>query len=107
MTINLESCLFYRDGSETTRGYVGNDWLDGVTLRQVARYAFAAPASGARGVSFTLYSTRGDGDFIPLRFYIGTDPNSHVNAGENSEYTGELILGSDYMTFTGEAEESA
>lgn len=69
---------------------------------RVARYQFITPAEGSSHQEILYYSSglRG-GNHIPIRFYIGTDPNSHANAWNNSEYHGTLTLGSDKETFTG------
>lgn len=72
--------------------------------RRVARYKFTAPASGASGLSITIYSGgRGSGNHIPINFFIGTDPDSHANAGPGSTATGTFTLGDDWLTFTGSA----
>lgn len=72
--------------------------------RRVARCKFTAPASGATGINISIYSSgKGGGSHIPIKFYIGTDPNSHANAGSESTATGTLTLGDDWMTFTGNA----
>lgn len=73
--------------------------------RRVGRYQFTAPSTGATNVSFTFYSAgRGAGNHIPIKFYIGTDPDSHANAGPDSTATGTLTLGDDWLTFTGSAD---
>ena len=104
--IELTDVLFYRGGQSGFSKIVGNDWMDGHVTSRVARYTFTAPAEGAQRVKVTFYTIgREGGDYhIPIRFFIGTDPNSHADAGAGSEYTGELILGGDWMTFTAEAE---
>lgn len=73
--------------------------------RRVGRYKFTAPSTGATSVSFAFYSSgRGAGNHIPIKFYIGTDPDSHANAGPDSTATGTLTLGDDWLTFTGSAD---
>lgn len=104
-TINLTNVLFYKGGTSGVSEVVGNDWESNAVVSRVARYTFTAPDEGAQGVSLTLHSSGiGGGSHIPIRFYIGTDPDSHTNAGPDSEYTGELTIGDDWLTFTGEAE---
>lgn len=105
-TISLpnDGWLFYIGGRSGASSVVGNDWSGGAVLRRVARQSFVAPSTGATSVSLTYHTNRGNGAFIPLRFYIGTDPDSHANAGPSYAYTGELTLGSDYLTHTGQAD---
>lgn len=101
-TITLSSPLFYKAGvsSSTTSGVVGYE----DNTRRVARYTFTAPSTGATGISLTIPTTgKGAGSHIPIKYYIGTDPNSHANAGAESAATGKLEIGSDWLTFTGTA----
>lgn len=104
--IELTDGLFYREGQSATTMAVGNEWADDRAISRVARYTFTAPSEGAQKVKVTFHTGgRSAGDsHIPIRFFIGTDPDSHANAGATYEYTGELTLESDWITFTGEAD---
>lgn len=98
-SFELESTTgtFYKDGKVVTSRVVGYE----SQVNRVARYSFLTPAEGANHIEITFYSNGlADGSQIPVRFYIGTDAESHANAGAGSEYTGELTLGSDGETFT-------
>ena len=86
MTIELLNPTFYRGGVSGVSAIVGNDWLNGAVIGRVARYTVVAPDVGAQRISMTLHTTgKHDGAHIPIRFYVGTDPNSHANAGPDSE----------------------
>lgn len=100
---SLESTngTFFKDGDEVSSRVVGVE----SQVNRVARYPFTTPAEGASHVEITFYSSgKAAGTAIPVRYYIGTDPESHINAGVNAEYTGELTMGSDGITFTGSAD---
>ncbi len=101
-TIELTEVLFYKGGSSGASKVVGYE----DSSRRVARYTFTAPDVGAQKISLTLRTNgRGNGSHIPIRFFIGTDPDSHANAGSESEYTGTLELDTDnYVVFTGAAD---
>lgn len=93
-----EGSAFYEAGKVVSGRVVG------ISNRKnrVARYQFITTAEGSSHQEILYYSSGlGGGSHIPVRFYIGTDPNSHTNAGVNSEYHGTLTLGSDKETFTG------
>lgn len=102
--ITLTEPLFYKAGVSGVSRVVGNDLQDNAIVSRVVRYAFTVPQSGARKVSLTLYSGTHDGSWIPLRFFVGTDPDSHANANMDYEYTGDLVLQEDYLTFIGQAD---
>lgn len=88
---------FYKNGNSGASRVVGYE----SQANRVARYSFVTPAEGGSHVDIVYYSNGlAGGSKIPVRFFIGTDPNSHANAGAGSEYTGELTLGSDGETFT-------
>lgn len=73
--------------------------------RRVARVQFVAPSIGATHVSLTIQTGGiGGGSHIPIKFYIGTDPNSHANAGAESVSTGTLTLANDWVVFNAEAD---
>lgn len=103
-TIELLDPVFYKngkDGASVVVGYEGGE-------RRAVRYTITAPDVGAQSVNLTLHTAgRGGGEqakHIPLRFFIGTDPGSHANAGYDAEYTGQLMLEDDWLTFTGKAD---
>lgn len=102
MEILLTDVLFYRNGVSGATRIVGNETGDS-TGRRIARYTFITPAAGA-GKEIMVFHISGlsDGSRIPVRFFIGTDPDSHANAGPESEYTGELTLAGDWLSFSGE-----
>lgn len=102
----LTEWVWYAGGDAGASNVVGNDWKDGGLLRRVARTQFVSPEAGASGVSFVMHTWKPEdsGKRIPLNFFIGTNPDSHANAGPGTEATGALTLGSDYMTYTGTAE---
>lgn len=92
---------FFKAGKTTTSRVVGYESLS----NRIARYAFTSPAEGSSHQEIVFYSNGlGGGTKIPIRFYIGTDENSHTNGGANSTYHGTLTLGSDGKTFTGSSD---
>lgn len=104
-TIQLTEALFYKGGSGGSSQVVGNDYEDSTVVSRVVRYTFTAPESGASRIRLTFHiSGIGDGDTVPLRFFIGNDPESHANAGAESPYAGELTLADDWLSLSGEAE---
>lgn len=104
-TIELTDVLFYKGGSSGVSKVVGNDWENDATISRVARYTFTAPETGALRLSMKFHvSGVGDGDAIPIRYYIGTDPDSHADAGPESPYTGELTLADDWLSLSGAAD---
>lgn len=103
--IDLSTVQFYKGGSAVSSGVVGNDYASGAVIRRVARYTIQAPKNGASKISLSFTANQfGDGSFINLRFFIGTDPSSHVNAGAESEFTGEFTLDTTYLKFTAAAD---
>lgn len=99
-TITLSNPLFYKAGSSGVSEVVGYE----DNSRRVARYTFTAPSTGATGISLNIPTAgKGAGSHISIKYYIGTDPSSHANAGAESAATGTLTIGSDWLTFTGEA----
>lgn len=98
-SFELESTTgtFYKDGKTVTSRVVGYESM----VNRVARYSFLTPAEGANHIEIIFYSNGlAGGNQIPVWFFIGTDPDSHANAGADASYTGELTLGSDGETFT-------
>lgn len=103
-TIFLNESLFYRNGVSGASRIVGND-TGSKAGRRVCRYSFTAPETGASSEELAFHIAGvSDGTAISVRFYIGTDPDSHTNAGLESAYTGELTLSGDWLMFTGQAE---
>lgn len=95
---------YYIGGKAGASRVVGNDWRDGAAINRVVRYTITPPPEGASKVSlFFNVGGLSDGTAIRLRYYIGTDPNSHINAWNNSEYTGELTRSTDGYSFTAES----
>ena len=100
--INGIDVQFYSKGGTSSSRVVG---IESKSNRLV-RYTFTTPGEGASAVSMKFYcdgDRKGNHD-VPLRFYIGTDPTSHVNAGPDSEYQGTLTktTGTKGAVFTGE-----
>lgn len=106
-TIQFSSAAWYIGGNHAYSGVLGNDWNKNTNtvISRVGRFQFLAPSTGATHVDITLYSGgRGSGSHIPLKFFIGTSETGHEDAGPNSEATGTLTLGEDWLTFTGSAD---
>ena len=94
-----ENVSFYYGGQPDGSRVVG---IESKRTR-VARYAINS-ATGATGISLLLnIGGVGDGAEIPLRFYISTDPQSHVDADASAEFPGDLTLDETGKIFTGEA----
>ena len=92
-----EGVQYYYGGQLSDTRLVGNDWYNGAAVNRVVRYTVIPSAEGASRISlfFNVSKDMAAGSVIPLRFYIGTDPNSHINAWDTSEYDGELIRNDD------------
>lgn len=104
MVIELVNGVYYKNGEPGASALVGYE----DSSNRVVRYTIKAPPEGARSVKLTFHTAGGSGDYdtpdVPVRFFIGTDPDSHANAGADAEYLGQLTLGEDWMTLTGSAE---
>lgn len=99
--ITLTSPVFYKKGKAGVSAVVGYE----SSSNRVARYTFTAPAGGATAVSLAFSGNwTGRGEKPKLAFYIGTDPDSHADAGQGSEATGQLTLQADYLSYAGSAE---
>lgn len=62
---------------------------------RVVRYKFTAPDEGASALSFTKKNVGDEGALsagATLRWYVTNDPDSHKDAGPDSEYHGEVTL---------------
>lgn len=86
--IILTNPKFFTGGESSASYVVGFD--SGVN--RVVRYSFEPPSIGANRIELSFLRNWTGGGTLPntLRFFIGTDPNSHINAGVGYEYTGEL-----------------
>lgn len=95
---------YYIGGKSGASRVVGNDWQNGGPVNRVVRYTITPPPEGASSISL-VFNTDGlkNGVVVPLRFFIGTDPNSHINAWDDSEFTGELTSSADGYSFTAES----
>jgi hypothetical protein len=103
-TIKLTNATYYRNGVSGATSVVGYE----SSYNRVVRYNLTPPDTGASRVALKFTDiSQGNGTMpTTLRFYIGTDPNSHANAGAGYTYTGtltrETILG--LYTFIGSAD---
>ena len=103
-TIKLTNATWYRNGVGGATCVVGVE----STLNRVVRYDLTPPTTGANRVTVKFTDVAKGNGTVPttLRFYIGTDPNSHANAGAGSSYTGTLTSTYAYglYTFSGSAD---
>ena len=105
-TIELKDPYFYKDGKGGVSGVVGYE----SRTHRVARCIIQAPQEGAYGVTLTIQTSYLEGGenatAIPLRFFIGTEPESHANAGPDSVFHGEMTRYTDNNKpiFTGSAD---
>lgn len=97
--ITLSQPVFYKAGVGGVSAVVGYESHS----NRVARYSFTAPDMGASAVSLAFVGNWPGNGTMPnsLGFYIGTAPDSHIDAGEGSPYTGTLTRQTDSYTFTG------
>lgn len=92
-------------------GASGASYVVGYESKQnrVVRYEFRTDGGGASDISVAIHNYSKSADTgsasAPLRFYIGTSPTSHANAGAGSEYLGQLTMttAGGYYHFTGSA----
>lgn len=100
-SITLSQPAFFRNGAGGASKVVGVE----SGCNRVARYSFTSPPSGASSAAVSVSGmwfgsgTRPDS----FRFYIGTDPLSHINAGADSPRTG-LLQGQSATAFSGTAQ---
>lgn len=94
--------VYYSGGSSGASAAVGY----ANSKNRVARYTFTSPASGASHVDVVFLDPYlGGGSYPNLRFFIGTDPDSHANAGAGSTYTGDLTFSIETVfTYKGSAD---
>lgn len=91
--IVLNNPEYFRSGESWPYAQVGNALSGSKAVPSVVRYSFKAPAAGARAVSLSFSKWYLEtGAKVPLRFYIGTDPDSHIDADGSFPYTGELSV---------------
>lgn len=92
-------------------GTSGASYVVGYESKQnrVVRYGFRTDGGGASEISvhlpnFSKSDGTGSAD-APLRFFIGTSPTSHANAGAGSTYLGQLSMttAGGYYNFSGSA----
>ena len=93
-TLNLTSPVFYKNGEPGVSAVVGYESLS----NRVVRYCLHTGQSGAGQVALAFSGNwKGSGTLPKLHFYIGTDPDSHADAGASAPYTGTLAAnGYDY-----------
>ena len=90
---------FYKNGKAGASVVVGYEG----ERRRCARYEFTVPVPGASSITAQIngpHFVEDGGREAPVRFYIGTDPESHVNAGPDSKYTGVAAVDSNKRTVT-------
>lgn len=100
--IILTNPKFFKGGESGASYVVGFD--SGVN--RVVRYSFEPPSIGANRIELSFLRNWTGGGTLPntLRFFIGTDPNSHINAGVGFEYTGELSRKQETYEYYGSAD---
>lgn len=101
--VTLAECAFFENGNGGASSIVGIESSDA----RVVRYKFRTPTEGASGFSWSMLEAENyyAADSEKLRFFVGSDPNSHINAGADATYHGTATatkVGSTY-TITGEA----
>jgi hypothetical protein len=101
--VAFSECTFFKNGNAGASTIVG---IEG-TAHRVVRYKFHTPVEGASKISWLMLEVENYyvAENEKLRFFVGSDPNSHVNAGEDAIYHGTAIatkVGSTY-TISGEA----
>lgn len=99
-TIYLGRPVFYRRGESGMSAVVGIE----NHMARIARYEITAPSIGASSVSLRFVGFSGGEGTRPsrLRCYIGTNANSHADAGSGSPYT--CILTRSGSAYTGSAD---
>lgn len=100
-SITLSSPEFYKGGSGGVSAVVGYE----SHANRVARYSFTAPEGGASALRLAFSgNSKGNGVYPSLGFFVGTDPDSHADAGMGSPCTGTLTLLEDYVSYSGSAD---
>lgn len=100
--IILSNAAWFANGSGNASAVVGYE----SQRNRVVRYLMATPASGASSVALSFTGNWEGNGTLPeqLSFYIGTDPDSHANAGADSTKTGTLTRTSGTYNYTGSAD---
>ena len=99
--ILLTAPQFYKEGVSGVSAVVGYE----SHANRVVRYTFVTPAAGASTVHLAFSgNSKGNGTTPALGFYIGTDPDSHANAGADAPCTGQLSLQADGRSYSGGGE---
>ena len=93
-TITFDGVTYFCNGEVQETGSVVGYTTSGGAKRYVARYSFTTPSEGGNHISFsTANVSLADGSNPPpIRFFIGTVPDSHINAGEDAEYHGTVTI---------------
>lgn len=93
--IQLTNPTFYKNGQPGHSEVVGFE--SGVT--RVARYTFRTPDTGATALSFQMPNVSYEaGTYIPIRFAVTAEADSHCNAGETAPYQGTAAIQGIYAT---------
>lgn len=106
-TITTTEKQLYNGGLTTNVQHVVGYYSE---KNQVVRYTFTTDANGANFVSWSLLKNYIGGGTAPnLRWYIGIDPSSHINAGiSTTTYSGDVAItnsdGAGTYTFSGESD---
>jgi hypothetical protein len=95
--ITLSKPQFYDGGKPVSGSAVVGVSYD---RNRVVRYSFTAPETGATSVALDFKGIlhKAGERTNKFYFYIGTDPDSHINAGATSTRTGELNVYVDTYT---------
>lgn len=96
--VQISECSFFQNGTSGASTIVGIE----ASNNRVVRYKFRTPTHGANKLSWTMLEAElflvSDGE--NLRFFVGTDPNSHINAGQGSAFHGTATATKDGSTYT-------
>lgn len=101
-TLTFLNQVFYKGGKSGVSAVVGYE----SNSTRVVRYSFQAPPKGANKISVLFNECYSGHSVANLRFFIGTDPESHADAGADYPFTGELtaIFSKDVYSYSGEAD---
>ena len=96
--VQISAYAFFENGNAGASSIVGVENTD----NRVVRYKFRTPTQGASKLSWTMIEAESYyiGADESLRFFVGTDPNSHVNAGQGSAFHGTATATKDGSTYT-------
>lgn len=91
--ITLLEPKYFRSGQEWDYEQVGNAYSAGKPVPSVLRYKFVAPKLGANYIKLKFSKWYLEtGNNVALRFFVGTDPESHIDADGTFPYSGDLPL---------------